>query len=212
MAQLDQTTLVARNGDDRERRGLDGAIRESGAVLVGRVGDCYYFVDSVFRHGGKFASYAGCTGMSMYAVSKEHARESLSLDCIEERFEYSWEEYAEDRLIDECMECDGHVSLGGCRLCGYQSLREYCRGIRTDARRFNYSPIFDCPEKPYIDALRGHVDDLETADISSCGRIFSEMELSDFDEVFNHKALVTCLAYEAGAVSTEYATRIIYNK
>jgi hypothetical protein len=198
--------------DNRERQVLEGATREGGAVLVGRVGDCYYFVDSVFRHGGKFASYAGCTGMSMYPVSKDHARDSLSLDCIEERFEYEWEEYAEDRLIPECMECDGHVDMGGCRLCGYKSLRAFCREIHSDARKFNYSPIFDCPEKSYIDALRGHVDDLETADISSCGRIFSKMDLADFDEVFNMKALVVALAYESGVVSTEYAIRVIYNK
>jgi hypothetical protein len=212
MAQLDQTTLVARNGDDRERRVLEGATRVGGAVLVGRIGDCYYFVDSVFRHGGKFASYRGVTGMSMYAVSKDFARGSLSLDCIEERFEYDWQEYAEDRLLPECMECADSVDMCGCIVCGYQSLREFCRGILADAKKFNYSPIFDAPDKEYIDALRGHVENLETADISSCGRIFSDMELSDFDEIFNHKALVVALAYESGAVSTEYAIKMIYNK
>ena len=56
--------------------------RTQGAVLVGRMDQEYYFVESVFEHKNGFR---GCTGTVVYPVSDEQVDFNGRFDC--DRFE-----------------------------------------------------------------------------------------------------------------------------
>ncbi len=180
------------------------SVRTEGAVLVGRRDGEYWFVDSVFKHADGFA---GCTGMVVIPVSKEQVEDMLSADYLESLYGDVWHEISRESVKDDCDNCTIGPDEDGCEDCGYRSLSAYCSDI---AQYDGLDAVTDYPGHEYEDALRDVSGEFETVDCSSCGRIFGDTALDDFDEVFNRKALIACLAYEDGAVSYDYARRIIF--
>jgi hypothetical protein len=176
--------------------------RTEGTVLIGRKGQEYWFIDSVFRH----TDFHGCTGTTAYPVSEECAEDAMSPDSMAERFCEYWAERAVKELIKEdCDNCRCGPDEDGCTYCGYESLSDLCSQV---ANTDGYDAVFDFPGHAYQEAMEEKLGPLEFAGTSSCGRIFGGS--IDFDEVYNHKALVACQAYEAGAVDYDYACRVIF--
>jgi len=190
-------------------------MREEKAKLIGRIGDEYWFVDSVFKHGD---GLAGCTGCQVYPVSADQADEALSFDNMADRYADYWAEQYKDAAEDDCENCGGYPDEDGCENCGYPSLESLCNDI---ARADGYDAVFDFPGHEYTDILEGILvteddpDAVEFADCGGCGRIFGHAahDFKDrFDEVYDRKALVAILAYEDGAVDYEYACKAIYGE
>jgi hypothetical protein len=182
------------------------SVRTKGAVLVGRRDGEYWFISSVFKHADDFA---GCTGMIVVPVSEEQVEEMLSAGYLESLYGDVWHDIAKHDIQLDCDNCAIGPDEAGCEDCGYQSLSAYCSDI---AHYDGLDAVTDYPGDAYKDALRGVVGELETVDCSGCGRIFGDTSVDDFDEVYNRKALVACLAYEDGAVSYDYACRIIFGE
>jgi len=188
--------------------------RESGVVLVARK-DCeYWFIDSVFWHD---KDLFGCTGTTVYPVSPEQAEEALSIENLEDRFGDYWAESVKDKVQPGCGKCSFYgPNEEGCVDCGYQSLSDFCADI---ARHDGYDAVFEYPGHDYEVALcdllvsDDNPDAVETVDTSGCGRILARpMKLSDFDEVYNRKALEACFAYEAGDCTYGAAVRAIFGR
>jgi len=188
------------------------SVRTEGAVLVGRKDGAYVFIDSVFRHD---AELFGCTGTEVYPVSAAYADELLSFDQMGDRYTDYWADRTKDSVKEDCVVCDGEPDEDGCEYCDYQSLEEFCREI---AQYDGIDSMIDFPGWAYVEALNetGDLDDeAEYADCVGCGRIFGGSHhpgLDGYDEVYNRKALVACLAYEDGAVSYDYARRVIFGE
>lgn len=178
--------------------------RTKGAVLVGRKDGEYWFIDSVFEHG---TDLAGCTGVAVYPISEESADQLLQPENMKDRFEDVWEEKFKESVRDNCRDCRFGVNEEGCEYCEYPSLRAWCVEI---ADCDGIDAVIDDAGSEYTEALVEKGVDAEYADCSSCGRIFSRANIDDFDEVYNRKALVACLAYEDGAVDYDYAAKVIY--
>jgi len=179
----------------------------NGAVLVARRDGEYYFVDSVFDHGNDLA---GCTGMCVYPITEEMMEELLSTDNLEELYGDYWEEKYKDDVDENCEACDGWIDENGCEDCGYPSCRDFCAEI---GQYDGSDAVIDDPGYEYAEALDAVCEDkIEYAACTGRGRIFSSMSLDNFDEVYNHKALVACLAYEVGVVDYDYAVRAIFRR
>jgi hypothetical protein len=192
------------NSDSNERSVMSE--RTEGAVLVARDGGEYYFVQSVFKHDDDFA---GCTGICCDPVTEEHMDYLLSTDNLVERYGDHWEEISNNALDENCEACDGFLDEEGCVDCGYPSVESFCSEI---GQYEGSSAVIDDPGGDYAEALNAIGIEAEYANCSGCGRIFGRMSLGDFDEVYNRKALVACLAYEDGAVDYDYACKVIFGK
>jgi hypothetical protein len=178
--------------------------RTEGAVLIGRKGQEYWFIDSVFRHR---ADFFGCTGSTVYPVSKEDAENAMSPDNLAERCCDYWAEITKDSVMKDCDNCRCGPDEDGCEHCGYESLSDFCDKV---AQKDGYHAMFEFPGHAYQEAMEEKLGPLEFADYSGGGRIFGRDGWDDFDEVYNRKALVACQAYEAGAVNYDYACRVIF--
>lgn len=178
--------------------------RTKGAVLVGRKDQEYWFIDSVFEHG---TDLAGCTGMVVYPISEESADQLLEPENMKDRFEDAWEETFKESVRDDCRDCCFGVNEEGCEYCGYPSLLSWCGGI---ADCDGIDSVIDDAGYEYTKALVEKGVDAEYTDCCGCGRIFSREDVDDFDEVYNRKALVACLAYEDGTVDYDYTAKVIY--
>ncbi len=188
-------------------------MRTEGVVLIARKNGEYWFIDSVFRYN---ADSYGCTGTTVYPVSKEEAEDALLVDNLEDRYSDVWGKMADNRIEADCAYCADGSREEGCEVCGYQSLRDFCDDI---ARRYGYDAVFDNPGDAYKEVLRDLLvsdddpDCVETVHCSSGGRILAApVDYADFDKVYNPVALNACLAYERGAVSYDYAVRAIFNR
>lgn len=172
--------------------------RTNGIKLVGRDGDTYYFVDSVFEHNDGFR---GCTGFAVRPVSpkeyewasdRENVAERLrelydcqygdndsfySPDCAEDAREADFE-----RFVDDVIHYDGidHIMFD----------ESYC----CDA-----SPVFD----------RLGIEH-ESTDCNGCGRMFKVD--SDYEELFDFGAWIGVRSFEGGIGSYEWAARTIFGK
>ena len=175
-------------------------------VLVGRMGNEYWFIDSVFRHHNDFY---GCTGTTVYPISIDQADYDTDLDNMGDRYSDYWAERYKDSIKDDCDNCSSGIDEDGCEHCGYPSLTAFCAEI---AQYEGYDAVYNHPGPAYEKALTDLLDDVETVDCSSCGRIFSHLDLDDFDDIYNHKALLACMAYENGAISYDYACRVIFGE
>lgn len=181
--------------------------RRDGAVLVARKGGEYWFIDSVFWHD---ADLHGCTGMCVFPVSGDQADKMLQPDNMADRYGDVWAEQIESCVRQDCPNCEGVADDDGCNDCGYQSLRDFCIEV---ANQYGIEAVIDYAGQEYVDALNDldeFEEEAEYADCVGCGGIFGHTSLDKFDEVYNRKALVACLAYEDGAVDYDYACRVIY--
>ncbi len=184
-------------------------MRTNGVILVCRKDSEYWFISSVFDHG----DLAGCTGTICYPITEEMMDELLSIDNLVERFGDYWEERYRDDVDENCEACDGWIDEDGCKDCGYPSLRSFCGEI---GQYEGPEAVIDNPGNEYAEAINAIGVEAEYADCFGCGRIFGSfnedesMSPDDFDEVYDYKALVASLAYEAGAVDYNYACRIIF--
>jgi len=178
--------------------------RTEGPVLIGRKGEEYWFLDSVFWHG---SDLKGCTGTTAYPVSEEHAEYLLSADNMGDRYGDVWEEGYSSYCREDCENCSTGVDEEGCEDCGYPSLKSWCAEI---AQYDGIDAVIDNPGNDYCEAMVEKGANAEYADCSGCGRIFGRNGVNEFDEVYNRKALVACLAYEDGAVDYDYAVKAIY--
>jgi hypothetical protein len=176
-----------------------------GAVLIGRRDGGFWFIDSVFDCG----DFAGVTGTVCYPVSEDQAEELLSQDNLEERFGEYWEDRFKDAAQEACSHCEGYPQEEGCDDCNYPSLSDFCAQI---AQYEGIDAVIDYAGDEYTEALVAIGEDAEYADTSGCGRIFDSADLDGWDEIYNRKALVAALAYEDGAVSYDYAVRVIFGK
>jgi hypothetical protein len=157
------------------------SIRVNGCKCVGRNGDTYYFVDSIFDHGDGFA---GCTGFSVRPVCAEEFN--------------SWDHDAVAEYLEECGSHDGM----SCRK--FHALVD--EAIRVDGiGHIIYDDGFGCEVGPFFNALG---IDYECTDCVGCGRQFSED--SDYEELFDHAAWIGVTGFEAGEVSFEWAARTIF--
>lgn len=187
--------------------------RTNCAVLVARKDSEYYFVDSIFKHRDDFF---GCTGMNVYPITEEMMEDLLSIDNLVERFGDYWEERFEGDVDPDCEDCDGWIDEEGCKSCGYPSVESFCNDI---ANHDGSDAVIDNAGYKCAEALDAVCEaKIEYADCTGCGRIFGNfgsdkpMSPDDFDEVYNMKALVACLAYEDGAVGYDYAVKAILGK
>jgi len=184
--------------------------RTNGVKLIGCRNDEFWFVESVFDHGD---GLAGVTGLICNPVSEVQAEEMMSLDNLEERFVDYWEERYKVAVDEDCPICNGEPQEDGCDDCQYPSLRSFCVEI---ANCDGINSVIDFPGQEYVDALVAIGEDAEYADCAGAGRIFGNcgqdgpMSLDSFDKVYDRKALVAIVAYEDGAVSYEYAVRVIF--
>ncbi len=185
-------------------------LRTEGVVLVARKDSEFWFIDSVFEHSD---GLSGCTGVICYPVSDGHMDDLLEIESVEERYEGYWGELYKGQALEECAECNGSLQEEGCGECDYLSLRSLCQDIiDTDG----VDAMVDDPGEEYSDAIKKVGEDAEYADTSGCGRIFSSygndepMSPDNFDEVYNRKALVACLAFEDGAINYAHAARVIF--
>jgi len=174
-------------------------------ILIGRIGHEYYFVQSVFKHRDDFY---GCTGCAVYPLTEGQAEDMLTTDNVSERFDYYWEELHREFVQPDCKGCRFGLNEEGCKHCGYRSLKSWSQDcIDEEGIGLMIDNVDGC-----VEGLNAIFDDeIEYADCSSCGRIFSSMSVDDFDRVYNMKALVALLAFEAGAVSYDYAIKIIFD-
>ncbi len=186
--------------------------RTEGVKLIGRRDGEFFFVDSVFDHGDDLS---GVTGTVCNPVSEKYADELLSANNMAERFgDYHHERFSPD-ASDGCEDCEGEAQNEGCEACEYPSLAEFTAEI---AQFDGIDAVIDFPGHEYVDALTAIGEEAEYADTSGCGRIFGScggsgpMDPDSFDEVYDRKALIALLAYESGAVSYEYACRVIFRK
>ena len=190
----------------------NNSVRTKGAVLVGRKDNEYWFIDSVFRHRNDFY---GCTGTTVYPVSVDQAEYDTDPDNMGDRYGDYWADRYKGSIQDDCDNCSIGIDEDGCEHCDYPSLSAFCAEI---VQYDGYDAVYDYPGDAYEKALSDLLvsdddpDCVETVDCSGCGRIFGRLDLDDFDEVYNHKALVACMAYEDGAVSYDYARRIIFGE
>jgi hypothetical protein len=180
-------------------------MRTEGVVLIGRRDSEFWFIDSVFKHDDDFA---GVTGTVCNPVSEEYAEELLSPDNLEERFGEFWGEKFEDAAQEDCPDCRGYPQTEGCEECNYPSVKAWCADI---AQYGGIDAVIDYAGDEYTEALVAVGEDAEYADCSGCGRIFG-IDLTGWDDIYNRKALVAALAYEANAVSYDYACRVIFGK
>ena len=187
--------------------------RTNGAVLVARRDYEYYFINSVFKHDDDFQ---GCTGVGVYPVTEAMMDDMLSTDSLVERFGDFWEEKYKNAFDENCEACDGWLQEEGCTDCGYPSCESVCFEI---GQYEGSDAVIDNPGYEYAEAINAVCEDeIEYADCTSAGRIFGSFDKlrpttpDDFDEVYNRKALVACLAYQAGAVDYDYAVRAIFGK
>lgn len=190
------------------------ATRTEGAVLIGRKDGEYWFVDSVFQHNDNFA---GCTGTIVVPISVAQAEEMLSVEYLQDRYEDVWHESANSDIKYNCDPCTEGPNEAGCDYCGYQSFSDFCSDI---AQYEGLDAVTDFPGHDFEAAILELLGDekdtdprdrLETVDCTGCGRIFGEpLAESDFDKVYNHKALTVILAFEDGAVTYDYARHVIF--
>jgi hypothetical protein len=180
--------------------------RTEGAVLIGRRDSEFWFIDSVFKHGDDLS---GVSGTICHPVSEEYAEELLSQDNLEERFGDCWNDQFENAVQDDCLRCEGYPNEEGCEDCNYPSVSAWCAQI---GQYDGIDAVIDYAGDEYTEALVAIGEDAEYADTSGCGRIFGSADLTGWDEIYNRKALVAALAYEDGAVSYDYAVRVIFGK
>ncbi len=175
-------------------------MRTEGVVLIARKDSEYYFVDSVFDGG----NLAGCTGIICHPITEEHMDELLSTNNLVERFGACWEERF--KFDENCEACDGWLDEEGCEYCGYPSQESFCSDIGNCG---GSDAVIDDPGGDYAKALNAIGIEAEYAHLSGAGRIFT---IDDFDKIYNRKALVAVLAYEAGAVDYDYACKVIFGR
>jgi hypothetical protein len=181
-------------------------IRAKCDVLVGRIGDSYYFIDSVFKYNDGFS---GCTGQAVDSVSAGYAKLLLSADYSEDYCLEWWEDKFGKVADLDCSFCRGHARLDGCEYCDYPSLTAWAAKVVDEDGISAFIDNNDGNDGALVAVLNDITGDTIHTNCSSCGRIFSQIALEDFDEVYNRKALVACLAFEDGAVEYDYAVEVI---
>ena len=181
-------------------------MRYSGFVCVGRSGDEYYFVESIFDHGDGFQ---GCTGCVVRPVSKEEYDWASHTDNVMEWVGDVWEELYKHKACDDCEKCCGFLDEEeGCENCGVPSLRDFAEKCIDEEGIENL--MFDpsnCCEAEEAFAEMGV--ECECTDCVGCGRIFTRG--MDFDEVFDRAALEAINDFEGHKCSMDYAVSTIFN-
>ena len=167
-------------------------MRTEGFVCIGRNGDAYDFVTSVFKHDDGFS---GCTGSSVRPVSAKEWEWASDPENVAERVEDYYNELHGDDIWDD----DADI----------ETLDEFVeRAIDIDGIDHLMFDSSDHCDASFAFNVMGI--EHEFTDCIGCGRMFGRG--SDYEEVINRKAMVACEAYEAGAVSYEYACKIIFGK
>lgn len=164
--------------------------RHNGWVLIGRNGSEYHFCESVFDHGDDFQ---GATGSIVRPVSAEEYEWASDRENVAERYCMYWMEmkgirdYDEDEHEAEFMEW-------------IDQMLQY-----DDPAWIMFDDSDTCDASESFEALG---IEHECTDCIGGGRIFSVG--SDYEEVFNRKALVALQALEDGAVSADYAAKVVF--
>ena len=156
-------------------------VRVEGVVCVGRDGDNYVFVSSIFKHRDGFQ---GCTGFVVRPVSKEEYDSNTFADI---------HEMLSDAGMHEGLNCAEFSKLvsDAIQLDGYEHLV--------------YDSSYVCEASAFFEAWG---IEYECTDCNSCGRIFSED--SDYDEIVNHEAYAAVKWFEGGKFSFESAACAIF--
>ena len=170
--------------------------RHNGWVLIGRKDGEYYFCDSVFDHGDGFV---GATGSIVRPVSEEEYEWASDRENVAERYCDVWMEmkgirdYDEDEHEAEFMEW-------------IDQMLQY-----DDPAWIMFDDSDTCDASKSFEALG---IEHECTDCSGGGRIFNNWHRDgrmEFDEVYNVKALVAIEALEDGAVSADYAAKVVFS-
>ena len=166
------------------------SVRTEGFVCIGRNGDEYSFVTSVFKHDDDFY---GCTGSTVRPVSEKEWDWASNPENVAERLEDYYNELHGDDIWDD----DADI----------ETLDEFVeRAIDTDGiEHLMFDGSDTCDASAAFDDMGV---EHEYTDCIGGGRMFGKG--SDYDEIINRKAQVACEAYEAGAVSYEYAVKAIF--
>lgn len=155
----------------------------NGWSLIGCKDGAYYFCDSVFDHGD---GHVGATGSIVRPVSAKEWEWATDRENVAEYlcgcYEGDTDSQDFEDWVDSVIQHDG-----------------------VDSIMFDESDCCDASDS---------FDDLdiehECTDCIGCGRIFGRTNEMDFDEVYNRKALVAIMALEDGAVSKDYAAKIVF--
>lgn len=165
-------------------------MRINGSVLIGRNGDEYIFVNSVFDHGGGLRGAAGC---SVRPVSTD---------------EYDWatqRENVEERLIDHYEAIyDGKLHSDESRETDFQRFVDDV--IQYDGiDNIMWDESYCCEASEAFDELG---IEHECTDCIGWGRVFDKN--SDYEEIYNLAAWVAIRSLEAGSFTAEHAAKIIF--
>lgn len=161
-----------------------------GWTLIGRKDGVFYFCDSVFDHSD---GHHGATGIEIRPVCKDEYDWASDRENVAERYADVW---CEMKGIDDVdIDDDAFMAWIDNML------------WTEDPAWLMFDDSSTCDASDSFDALN---IEYECTDCIGCGRIFSRD--TDFDEVYNRKALVAILALEDGAVSADYAAKVVFNQ
>lgn len=158
-------------------------MRYKGWTLIGRKDSVFYFCESVFNDNN---GHHGATGCEIRPVSKVEYEWASDPENVAERYADAWEGDIDSPEFAKWID----------------SLLWY-----EDPAWLMFDDSGTCDASDSFDALN---IEYECTDCIGCGRIFSRD--TDFDEVYNRKALVAILALEDGAVSADYAAKVVFNQ
>jgi hypothetical protein len=172
--------------------------RTTGCRLIGRDGDTYYFVDSVFDHGDGFR---GCTGFAVRPVSPGEWEWASEFENVAERLEDVYADMygGDDRWYDP-------DSAGDAREKDFE--RFVNDAIQYDGiGHLMFDESYCCEAGSVFDKLEL---EYETTDCNGCGRMFKAD--SDYEELFDLNAWIGVRSFEGGIGTYEWAAKTIFGK
>ena len=188
------------------------ANRVEGFKLIGRIGDAYYFAQSVFEHSDGFKGVTGCV---VRPVSPEEFEWASDRENVAERLQDVYEVCVVNEGKWHNRDNANAVSLKD------WSGRFVCRRTRDfedfidDSIRFDgienimYDESYCCDASDAFDELD---IEHECTDCVGCGRCFDERIMDDFDEIYDHGAYIAIRCLEAGMDCADDTAFIVFGR
>jgi len=163
-------------------------VRLNGNKLIGRIGDDYYFAESVFQHS---ADFRGVTGYVVRPVSPQEYAWASDRENVAERLQSCYDGDTDSPAFESWV--DDAIAFDG-----------------IDSIMFDQS--FGCAASDAFEALG---IEHECTDCIGCGRIYGRFDGGnhiEFDEVYDPAALGAILLMESkeGTLTLEQAGRVIF--
>lgn len=140
--------------------------------LIGRIGDRYYFLDSLFKHSD---SFKGATAHIVEMVSKSEYEDRKDPTNLEDEYKYMWKDAVANDQTEE-------------------SLSEWVRDLADDDEFIFDTSFYECAEKLRELFPKFNYEDYPIHEGTGCGRSFSvDME---WDELYNEELWEEIKKYE----------------